>query len=59
MESRMRLIGAFISFLLRGIPLATTDPAKDPDMDNLLKLFVGGAVVGILVMAVAEIGGIK
>ena len=55
----MKLIGAFISFLLRGIPLATTDPAKDPDMDNLLKLFVGRAVVGILVMAIAEIGGIK
>tara|TARA_A100001011_G_scaffold383317_1_gene454387 strand:+ start:639 stop:806 length:168 start_codon:yes stop_codon:yes gene_type:complete len=55
----MKLIGAFISFLLRGIPLATTDPAKDPDMDNLLKLFVGGAVVAILVIAIAEIGGIK
>ena len=55
----MRMIGAFISFMLRGIPLATTDPAKDPDMDNILKLFVGGAVVGILVIAIAEIGGIK
>ena len=55
----MRLLGKFISFVLRGVPLATTDPAKDPDMDNLLKLFVGGAVVGILVIAIAEIGGIK
>ena len=55
----MRMIGAFISFMLRGIPLATTDPAKDPDMDNILKLFVGGAVLGILVIAIAEIGGIK
>ena len=55
----MKLIGSFISFLLRGIPLATTDPAKDPDMDNILKLVVGGVFVAILVIAIAEIGGIK
>ena len=55
----MRMIGTFISFMLRGIPLATVDPAKDPDMDNLLKLLVGGVFVAILVMAIAEIGGIK
>ena len=53
-----KAIGAAISFFLRGIPLATTDPAKDPDMDNLLKLAVGGCIVGILLMAIAEIGGI-
>ena len=52
-------LGSVISFLLRGIPGATTDPTKDPDMDNVLKLFVGGSIVAILAMAIAEIGGIR
>lgn len=51
-------LGSVISFFLRGIPGATTDPTKDPDMDNLLKLAVGGSIVAILAMAIAEIGGI-
>jgi len=51
-------LGSVISFFLRGIPGATTDPTKDPDMDNILKLVVGGSIVAILAMAIAEIGGI-
>lgn len=50
-------LGSVISFFLRGVPGATTDPTKDPDMDNLLKLAVGGSIVAILVMAIAELGG--
>ena len=51
-------LGGSISFLLRGIPGATTNPTKDPDMDNLWKLSVGGSIVAILVMAIAELGGL-
>ena len=51
-------VGSVISFFLRGIPGATTDSTKDPDMDNLLKLAVGGSIVAILVMAIAELGGL-
>lgn len=50
-------IGWLISKLLSMIPLATTNPAKDPDMDNLLKLMVGSCIVGILYLAIAEIIG--
>ena len=51
-------LGSVISFFLRGIPGATTAPTNDPDMDNILKLVVGGSIVAILAMAIAEIGGI-
>ena len=51
-------VGSVISFFLRGIPVATTDSTKDPDMDNILKLAVGGSIVAILVMAIAELGGL-
>lgn len=48
-------LGGIISYLLSKIPLATTDPTKDPDMDNLLKLCVGGSLLGIIVLALIEI----
>ena len=48
-------LGATLSYLLGKIPLATTNPAKDPDMDNFLKLCVGGSMLGIIVLALVEI----
>ena len=48
-------LGGIMSYLLGKIPLATTNPAKDPDMDNFLKLCVGGSVLGIIVLALVEI----
>lgn len=48
-------LGNILSYLLGKIPLATKDPRKDPDMDNFLKLFVGGSMVGIILLALIEI----
>ena len=48
-------LGGILSYLLGKIPLATKDPRKDPDMDNFLKLFVGGSMVGIVLLALIEI----
>ena len=48
-------LGATLSYLLGKIPLATTNPAKDPDMDNFLELCVGGSMLGIIVLALVEI----
>lgn len=48
-------LGGVLSYLLGKIPLATTNPAKDPDMDNFLKLCVGGSVLGIIILALVEI----
>ena len=48
-------LGGIISYLLGKIPLATTNPAKDPDMDNYLKFCVGGSMLGIIVLALVEI----
>ena len=49
------VLGPILSYLLGKIPLATKDPAKDPDMDNFLKLFVGGSMLGIILLALIEI----
>ena len=50
-----KILGGMLSYLLGNIPLATKDPRKDPDMDNFLKLFVGGSMVGIVLLALIEI----
>ena len=50
-----KILGGILSYLLGKIPLATTNPAKDPDMDNFLKLFVGGSMLGIVLLALIEI----
>ena len=50
-----KVLGDTLSYLLGKIPLATKDPRKDPDMDNFLKLFVGGSMVGIVLLALIEI----